>query len=327
MDRRRFLRAAGVLPFVSALPAGSSAQGAWPNRNVTMVVPFPPGGQADLAARPIAASFEKMFGRSFVVDNRGGAGGGLGNAAVARSEPDGYTLLMALSSMVVLPEADRLFARKPMYEMDQLAPVARILADPAVLAVLTSSPYKTLADLIEDAKKRPGVISYGSSGHYGASHVPMEMFLNAAGLKLLHVPYRGGGPALTALLGKQVDMIPSAPGPLQPHLEAGTVRVLANWGGERTRGLPNVPTFRELGYPDVEFYIWAGLFAPKSTPDDVIKRLRDATREAMQQQQVTTVFETAGSPPAYLDQPDFVRFIETDAARLIPAVKKIGRVE
>jgi tripartite-type tricarboxylate transporter receptor subunit TctC len=323
MDRRSFVSAALGLSFM--VPA--FAQTPWPTRNVTIVVPFPPGGQADLAARPIALALEKSLGRPVIVDNRQGAGGALGNAAVAKAEPDGHTLLMTLSSLVVLPEADRLFEKKPLYELDQLVPVARVLADPTVLAVLSSSPWRSVQDLVADAKKRPREIAYSSSGSYGASHVPMNMFTQAAGIELQHVPYRGGGPALTALIGNQVATLASAPGPLAPHIAAGTVRVLASWAGARTPELADVPTFRELGYGDVEFYIWAGLFAPKGTPEPVIARLRTAMREAAQSPQVTAVFEKAGSPPAYLDAPEFASFIAADSTRLIPAVRRIGKVE
>jgi tripartite-type tricarboxylate transporter receptor subunit TctC len=190
MHRRKFLQGALAAPLVSALASSASQAQAWPSRNVTMIVPFPPGGQADLAARPVAAALEKIIGRAVVVDNRQGAGGAVGNAAAARAEPDGHTLLMSLSSVVILPEADRLFERKPSYELDQLVPVARVLADPAVLPVMNTSPYKTLAGLILDARKRPGQITFSSSGNYGAAHVPYEMFQQAAGIKLLHVPYR-----------------------------------------------------------------------------------------------------------------------------------------
>jgi len=292
-----------------------------------MIVPFPPGGQADLAARPVAAALEKLLGRAVVVDNRQGAGGAIGNAVAARAEPDGHTLLMTLSSVVVLPEADRLFDRKPSYELDQLVPIARVLADPGVLPVLATSPYKTLADLVVDAKKRPGQITYSSSGNYGAAHVPFEMFQQAAGIRLQHVPFRGGGPSLTAFLGSQVDITAQAPGPVKPYVDEGRVRLIASWGGTRTAELADVPTLIELGFPGVEFYIWAGLFVPKGTPAPIVTRLRDAMREIMHNPGVTSVFVKAGSPPAYLDQPDFVRFVEADAARLIPAVKKIGRLD
>jgi tripartite-type tricarboxylate transporter receptor subunit TctC len=326
MHRRRFLQGALAAPIASTFAPPSQAQ-SWPTRNITMIVAFPPGGQADLAARPVAAALEKILGRAVVVENRQGAGGSIGNAAAARAEPDGHTLLMALSSVVFLPEADRLFERKPAYELDQLVPIARVLADPGVLPVLKTSPYKTLQDLIDDAKKRPGQITFSSSGNYGAAHVPYEMFQQAAGIKLLHVPYRGGGPALAAFLAGQVDITAQAPGPVKPYLDEGRARLLASWGGKRTPELADVPTMIELGFPGVEYYIWAGLFAPKGTPAPVITRLRDAMREVMRDPQVTSIFEKAGSPPAYLDQPEFVRFVEADAARLIPAVKKIGRLD
>ncbi len=326
MDYCNLLRnAVATLVVLACAPSQTQAQ-TWPSRNITMIVPFPPGGQADLAARPVALALEKILGRSVIVDNRGGAGGALGNAAAARAEPDGHTLLMTLSSVVVLPEAERLMERKPSYEMDQLVPIARVLADPTVLSVLSTSPYKTVADLVADAKKRPGQITFSSSGNYGAVHVPYEMFQAAAGIKLLHVPFRGGAPALTAFLGEQVALTGQATGPVYPYVQEGRVRLLASWAGKRTPELPDVPTMIELGYPDVEFYIWAGLFVPKGTPSPIIARLRDAMRELMQNPQVTSVFEKAGSPPAYLDQPDFIRFIEVDAARLIPAVRKIGKL-
>jgi tripartite-type tricarboxylate transporter receptor subunit TctC len=262
-----------------------------------------------------------------VVDNRAGAGGMLGNAAAARAEPDGHTLLMALSSMTFLPEAERLYNRKPSYELDQLAPIARVLADPGVLCVRSDSPWKSVADLVADAKKRPGQISFSSSGNYGASHVPFEMFQQAAGIKLLHVPYRGGGPALTAFIGAQVDITAQAPGVINPFARDGKVRLLAHWGGKPTPELAGIPTMIELGYKDVEYYIWAGLFAPKATPAPVITRLRDAMRQVMADPQVTSIFVKAGSPPAYMDQPEFAKFVEADAKRLIPVIGKIGRLD
>ena len=332
MDRRNFLTGAAALPLaqgsLAALINDAQAQGAWPERNITFVVPFPAGGQADLAARPVAAALEKILGRPVVVENRaGGAGGSVGNAAVARAASDGYTQLVTLSSLAVLPEADRLFGRTPAYEVSQFTPVARILADPTLLAVPASAPWKTLKDFVEDAKARPGQITYGSSGPYGTLHIAMEMFAAAAGIKLLHVPFRGAAPALTALLSDTVQALASAPGVLKPQVDDGKVRVLANWGAERIPSFPNLPTFKELGYPDVEFYIWAGLFTPKGVPDAVMTKMRDGMRGAMKSPEVIKTFEAAGSPPAYQDQAEFTRFFEADNARLIAAVKKIGKVE
>ena len=249
MNRRELLKTAAALPLAqTALPRSALAQAAYPSRNITMIVPFPAGGQADLAARPVALALERVLGKPVIVDNRaGGAGGSIGNAQAARAEPDGYTLLMTLSSLAVLPEADRLFDRPVAYEVSQFAPIARVLADPTLLAVPASAPWKTLKDFVDDAKARPGQIPYGSSGPYGTLHVAMEMFAASAGIKLLHVPFRGAGPALTALLSGTVQALASAPGTLKQQVEDGKMRVLANWGAERIASFPDLPTFRELG--------------------------------------------------------------------------------
>jgi tripartite-type tricarboxylate transporter receptor subunit TctC len=330
MNRRELLKATAALPLGPlALSTNAFAQGApYPSRNITMIVPFPAGGQADLAARPVALAMEKILGKAVIVDNRAGGGGGsVGNAAAARAEPDGYTLLMTLSSLAVLPEADRLFDRSVAYEVSQFAPVARVLADPTLLAVPASAPWKTLQEFVEDAKARPGQIPYGSSGPYGTLHVAMEMFAASAGIKLQHVPFRGAAPALTALLSGTVQALASAPGVLKQQVEDGKLRVLANWGAERISSFPNLPTFRELGYKDVEFYIWAGLFAQAALPAPIMVRLRNAVAEAVKTPEVVKTFEAAGSPVAYLDTPEFSKFVAEDSARLIAAVKKIGKVE
>jgi tripartite-type tricarboxylate transporter receptor subunit TctC len=325
MDRRGVL--AGLLAGVLAgASRNAAAQGVWPTRTIKIIVPFPPGGQGDLAARPIADALQKRLGQAVIVENRAGGGGKTGNAATARAEPDGYTLLMTLSSLAVLPEADRLFERPSLYEVSDLAPIARILADPTLLAVSADSPWKTLNDFVEDAKARPGAIPYGSSGPYGTLHVAMEMFAAEAGLKLLHVPFTGAGPALNALLQGSIQALASAPGVLRAQSDAGAIRVLANWGAERVASFPDVKTFKELGYPDVEFYIWAGLFAPAKTPAAILARLRAEVKDIMAETSTARVFENAGSPPAWLDAPEFAKFVEGDSARLIRAVKKIGKV-
>jgi tripartite-type tricarboxylate transporter receptor subunit TctC len=329
MNRRELLKAAAALPLAQAtLSTMALAQAAYPSRNITMIVPFPAGGQADLAARPVALAMEKILGKPVLVDNRAGGGGGsVGNAAAARAEPDGYTLLMTLSSLAVLPEADRLFDRPVAYEVSQFAPVARVLADPTILAVPASAPWKTLKDFVEDAKARPGQIPYGSSGPYGTLHIAMEMFAASAGIKLQHIPFRGAAPALTALLSDTVQALASAPGVLKQQVDDGKLRVLANWGAERIPSFPNLPTFKELGYKDVEFYIWAGLFAQTALPAPIMAQLRKAVAEAVKTPEVVKTFENAGSPVAYLDAPEFSKFVAEDSARLIAAVKKIGKVE
>jgi tripartite-type tricarboxylate transporter receptor subunit TctC len=329
MNRREILRAVAALPLATTLrTTRATAQATWPTRNITMIVPFPAGGQADLAARPAALALERILGKPVIVDNRAGGGGGsVGNAQAARAEPDGYTLLMTLSSLAVLPEADRLFDRPVAYEVAQFAPVARVLADPTLLAVPANAPWKTLQEFVDDAKKRPGEIPYGSSGPYGTLHVAMEMFAASAGIKLLHVPFRGAGPALTALLSGTVQALASAPGTLKQQVDDGKMRVLANWGAERVPSFPDLPTFKELGYKDIEFYIWAGLFAPKALPEPIMTRLREAMAQAVTSPEVVKTFAAAGSPVAFLDAPEFSKFVDADSTRLIAAVKKIGKVE
>ncbi|MDB5557871.1 MAG: tripartite tricarboxylate transporter receptor family protein [Enterovirga sp.] len=327
MRRRELIGGAAAASLACSLRPAAAQSSAWPSRTITMIVPFPPGGQGDLAARPVAIAMERILGHSVIVENRGGAGGAVGNAAVARAEPDGYTLLMTLSSLAVLPEADRLFGRRPAYEVAQLDPIGRVLADPTLLAVPASAPWKNLAEFVAAAKAQPEKIPYGSSGPYGTLHIAMEMFAKSADLRLVHVPYRGAGPALNGLLGGQIQALASAPGVLKPHVESGAIRVLANWGGARIPSFPDVPTFKELGYSDVEFYIWAGLFAPKGLPQPVRSRIEDALAQAMRDPDVVRTFENAGSPPAYQASAEFSRFVEGDSARLIVATQKIGKVE
>ena len=185
----------GLALLCAMVPAGpATAQEPYPSRPVQIVVPFPPGGVADLHARPLAPVLERILKQPVAVVNKAGAAGAVGMQFVATSKPDGYTLLLALSSISIIPEVDRLFARPPAYTRDQLAPIALLSADPTVLVVKASSPWKTVADLVADAKRRPGAIPYSSSGVYGTLHMAMEPFSHAAGIKLRHVPYAGGGP-------------------------------------------------------------------------------------------------------------------------------------
>ena len=304
----------------------SAALAQFPDRAITMVVPFPPGGLADAVARPVAEAMSRELKQPVVVENKPGAGGGIGMAAVAKAKPDGYTILMSLSSYTVLPEADKLFGRAPMYQLDQLKPVARFTADPTVFAVRADAPWKTLQDFVNDARAHPGKFTYGSSGNYGTMHVPMEMFAGAAGVKMVHVPYTGAGPAIVGLLGGQVDALSTGPATVVQQVKAGKVRVLAHWGDVRLVALPDVPSMKESG-TNVEYAQWSGLFAPAGTPDAVLQRLRDAARAAANDPRVKDVLLTAGSPVQYLDAPEFQRYVDADAAKMADVVKRIGKVE
>jgi tripartite-type tricarboxylate transporter receptor subunit TctC len=309
-----------------ALSLSFSAFGqAYPSKPITMIVPFPPGGVADIVGRPLAAQMEKSLKQPVVVTNRTGAGGAVGMAAAAKSAPDGYTILMALSSISIFPESDRIMGRTPAYELKDFAPIALITADPTVLVVSADSPWHNLKEFVASAKAYPGQINYSSSGVYGTLHVAMEIFANAAGVKLFHVPYQGGGPALTALLGGQVHALASGPAPAVGQIKAGKVRALASWSTERLPLLPEIPTFKELGY-DAEFYIWSGVFVPAATPSPVIDRLRAAVREAATSAEFKGAMEKVQTPVSYLDAPAFRTYWERDAARLKVALQKIGKV-
>jgi len=312
---------------VLATVAVASAQEPYPSRPITMVAPFPPGGIADLTARPVAAAMEKVLKQPVGVVNKIGAAGAVGMQFVATSKPDGYTLLLALSSISIIPEADKLFGRPPAFTVDQFAPIALISADPTILVVPADKPWKTAADFIEDAKKRPGQISYSSSGVYGTLHMAMELLSNAAGVKLRHVPYAGGGPALTAVLGGHVDALASGPAVVLPQIKAGKLKALAGWGDKRFPALPEVPTFKELGYPGAEFYIWAGVFAPKGTPEPVLAKLRDTLRAVVADAEFKGAMDKLETPIVFKQGDEFARFFEADARRLAEGVRKVGRIE
>ena len=311
---------------VMTLGAPAWGQDAYPAKPIALVVPFPPGGVADIVARPVADAMGRYLGVPVVIENKAGAGGGIGMGFVAKARPDGYTLLLALSSISILPEADKITGRAPMYQLNQFVPIARFTADPTVLAVRTESPWKTLNEFIADARMRPGAISYGSSGNYGTMHMPMEMFAASAGLKLLHVPYTGAGPAVIALLGGNVDAVASGPSTVIQHVKAGKLRVLASWGERRLLSLPDVPTLTESGFNAV-FFQWTALFAPAGTPEPAVAKLREAARAAAADSRFVAAMATVETPIQYLDAPELQRFWEADAQKLGEAVRRVGKLD
>ena len=311
---------------VLACAAASALAADYPDHAVTMIVPFPPGGVADTVGRPVADALARELGQPVVIENKPGAGGAIGMGQVAKARPDGYTILMSLSSLTVLPEADKVLGRAPQYQIADLKPIARITADPTVLAVRVDAPWKTLQDFIADAKAHPGKLNYGSSGNYGTMHMPMEMLSHAAGIKMTHVPYTGAGPAIVGLLGGQVDAIATGPATIVQHVNSGKVRVLAHWGEAKLVSLPDVKSLRELG-TDVTYAQWSGIFVPAATPEPVVQRLRAAARAAATDPRVREILLTAGSPIQYLDAPDFQRYVDADAAKMSDVVRKVGKLE
>jgi tripartite-type tricarboxylate transporter receptor subunit TctC len=322
MNRRYTLLAALLLS--SAFSA--VAQSSWPTRSITMIVPFPPGGLADLVARPVAEAMSRELGQPVVIENKAGAGGGIGMSLAAKSKPDGYTMVMALSSLTVLPEADVVLGRTPMFGLNDLRPVARYTADPTVLAVRAESPWKSVQEFVDDARKRPGAINYGSSGNYGTMHVPMEILAQVSGSKLTHIPFTGAGPAVVALLGGQIDAVSTGPATVLQHVKAGKLRVLGHWGNGKLASMPEVSSLKDAGF-NAEYAQWSGLFIPSATPEPVAQRIRAAARAAAQDAKVREVILGAGSPVQFQDSPDFEKYVQADAKRMVDVVKKIGKVE
>jgi len=325
MTMSRALRC-GMMAALLAVAGAAFAQGTYPSQPIRLIVGFTPGTGIDIIARSVGPELSERTGQPVVIENKPGASGNIGTDLVAKAKPDGYTLLLALSSISILPEADKVLGRAPLYQLDQFTPIARLTADPTVLAVRADSPWMTLQDFVADARKRPGAITYGSSGNYGTMHMPMEMFAHSANVRLLHVPFTGGGPAVVALLGGQVDALSTGPSTVLQHVKAGKLRVLASWGDHRLASLPDVRTLSEAGF-DAVFFQWSALFAPAATPEAIIARLRDATRIAAADPRFVSTLATVETPVQYLDAPELRRFWDADARKLAVAVQRVGKVE
>lgn len=324
MDRRKFV--AGSAAAAATVAIGPSfAQDAYPSRPVTFINPFPPGGAVDVVARPLATVLEPIIKQAVVIETKAGAAGAVGAQFAANAKPDGYTMLMHIVSISGFAEVDKLFGRQPKFTRDDFIPIARFIADPMVLIVNDQQPYKTLKEFVEDAKKKPDQLIFSSSGLYGALHLPTALFMNAAGIKMKHLPTNGGGPALTALLGNNSQVLVSSIAASNAQRKAGKVRALACFGDKRAPAVPDVPTLKELGY-NIEFYLWVGLFAPKGTPANVIAFWRDAAKKAAANDSFKKAMNNLGQDVAYQDQPEFKAFWDADAKRVENAVKSIGKV-
>jgi tripartite-type tricarboxylate transporter receptor subunit TctC len=323
MDRRSFV--VGAAAALATHPA--LAQEAYPSRAITIISPFPPGGASEVVTRPLAAAMEPLIKQPLVIETKAGAAGQVGAQVAAAAKPDGYTLLSHITSISGFAEVDRLFGRPVKFTNADFIPIARVVADPCVLLVNDKQPYKTLKELVEDVQKRPNQIIFSSSGLYGALHIPLALFAMAAGgLKMRHLPTAGGGPALTALLGNNSQVLASSISAAMAQIKAGKAHPLAMFGAERAKSLPDVPTMKELGY-NVEYYLWVGLFAPKGTPDTIITYLRDNINKAAHSSQFATALTNLGQDLAYLDQPEFKTFWDADTKRIEEAVRQIGKVD
>jgi tripartite-type tricarboxylate transporter receptor subunit TctC len=324
IDRRAFVVGSAVI--ATGMASGSAAaQDAYPTRPITLINPFPPGGTADVVARPLAAVLEPLFQQPIVIETKAGAAGQVGAQFAASAKPDGYTLLIHLVSLSGFPEVDRLYGRAVKFTRDDFVPVVRLTAGPMVLLVNDQQPHQTLGDLVEDAKKRPNELIFSSSGMHGALHLPTALFLKAAGIQMRHLPTNGGGPSITALIGNNSQVAISSLASAAAQVKAGKARILACLSASRLATHPSVPTLKEAGY-DVEFYLWAGLFAPKGTPQPIIDRWRAETTKAIAAEPFKQAMANLGEEIAFLDQSEFKAFWEADAKRVEEAVRLIGKV-
>jgi tripartite-type tricarboxylate transporter receptor subunit TctC len=312
--------------FVLALAAAAGVHAqAWPSKPVTLVVPFPPGGSTDAIARAIAPSLGKTFGQTFIVDNKAGATGTIGAAAVKRAAPDGYTFLVtSLGPLVIAPHLIKGIQYDALKDFDLITVAVQA---PNVLVVPAASPHKSLADVIGYEKANPGKMSFASSGNGSSDHLTAELFWLESGTIGLHIPYKGGGPAISDLLGGQVDASFQNVNAVLQHIKAGKLRPLAVTGSKRSPVLPDVPTMAEAGVKNVDVYSWQAVVAPRGLPADVRTRFHDAVvgalNDAQVKQQLTALgLEVVANTPAQFtafQQQEFARWKKVIEVRKITA--------
>jgi len=304
---------------VTAFAGTAWAQGSgYPVKPVTLVVPTAAGGTTDLSARMLAQALGPVLGQSVVVDNKGGGNGNIAAAAVKRAEPDGYTLLMQYSGYHVISP---LLTRQKQWEPSDFQPIANVLSAPQIIVVRDGLPVKTLAELIAYAKDHPGKLNYASSGNGSLQHVTGAMLEQQGGVKMVHVPYKGTGPALQDLLGGQVDLTFGTAPPFMPHIQAGKLRVLAVTGKERLASLPNVPTTAEAGYPKVDATSWFALFAPANVPKAVVDKLVADVRTVVQNPAFQQKAQEQGATADYQGPQPLAERVKADLANWAQVVK------
>jgi tripartite-type tricarboxylate transporter receptor subunit TctC len=305
-----------------ALVAGTAAA-QYPTKPITMIVPWPPGGPSDIAARPLAKGLTESLGKVLVVENRGGASGNIGTAYVAKQAPaDGYTVLVTSSSPIVINPS--LYKQMPFDPAKDLAPITNVLRVPLVLAVNPSVPAKNLKELLAYIKSQGGKFQYASSGSGTPQHLTGELFRTVAKLDMVHVPYKGSAPAITDALGGHVPMLFDSTVAIVPHLKAGKLRPIAITSAKRSPLLPDVPTFAEAGLPGVESYAWYGFFARAGTPKDVIDRLNTDAIKVMKGPDFKNVFAETGSEFVGDKPENFAKFVQAEAAKWAKIVKESG---
>jgi tripartite-type tricarboxylate transporter receptor subunit TctC len=298
------------------------AQSNYPNRPLQLVVTVPPGGAADLVARIVGAKLADALGQPVVTSNRGGAGGTIAAAAVAKSDPDGYTLL--LNTIATHGIGPHIYANLPYDPVKDFSPVILVAKLPLIMAVNAELPAQSVNDVIALAKARPGQLSFASAGNGGAPHLAGELFKSLTGTDLLHVPYRGSGPAVVDLVAGRIAMMFDAVPSLLPFITAGKLRVLAAASPERHRLLPDVPSFAELGYPKMDIALWYGIAAPGGTPAPIVQRLNSELIKILDMPDIRKSLADQGADVKSGSPEDFATFMREEQARWGAVVKQAG---
>lgn len=305
----------------SAISFSALAQN-WPASTVTVVVPWPPGGPSDIAARPLAKGLTQGLGQSFVIDNRAGGGGNIGTAAVTRAKPDGSTLLITSSAPIVINPS--LYKNMSFDPLKDLAPVTNLLRVPLVLVASPNLPVKNLKELMAHIQSKKGQFSYGSSGNGTPQHLTSELFASVTKLQMTHVPYKGSAPAISDLLGGHIPMMFDSTIAIMPHIKSGKVKPIAISSAKRSPLLPDVPTFTELGLPQIESYAWYGMFAPAKTPANVIAKINAEAIKVMKAPEFQKVLADTGSDFVGDTPANFGKFVQAEHARWSKVVKDSG---
>ncbi|WP_425439574.1 Bug family tripartite tricarboxylate transporter substrate binding protein [Pollutimonas bauzanensis] len=300
----------------------TAAHAAWPERPITIVVPFPAGGGTDTFARPLAHQLGEQLGKSVVIDNKGGAGGTLGAGVAARAAPDGYTFFMGGAHHVVAPS----IYKKLSYDIQKdFVPVAMLAQPPQVIVVnATKLPVKDIKEFLEHARAHPGQINFGSAGIGSTHHLAGELFALKTGIALTHVPYQGAGPMLTGLITGQVDVAFDGLGSSASHIRAGSIRPLAVAAAKRSPSLPDVPTVAEAGVPDYEVSTWYAMWAPAGTPPAIVDSMAAELTKALNAPKIKELWISNGSATPNLTGADFGKFVDSEITRWGGVVKEAG---
>jgi len=318
-------RLTAAIALVLAAAAGGYAQD-YPTRTITLTNPNPPGGMNQLMAQPLSAMLTKLTGQPAPIINRPGGTAAVGTAYVVNQPPDGYNILVTTANLHLVIEKDKIYGIQSPFTLDQIAPLALLTADPLIMVIHPSMPVHSVKQLVALAKSKPNEIVFSTSGPYGITHTPQVMFMDAAKIKMRHLPTTGGGPALTAALGGHSQVTGGGPATTYPFVKQGKLRAIASWGTKPHPAFPDTPTFQSAGYKNVEAYLWVGLFTRTGIPEPIFNKMRELIAKATADPSFKATLEKIQVVPDYRDAAEFKQFFETDHKRMAAAIKSIGKL-